>query len=134
MNKVILSGRIANEIEVKTTSNEVSVCNFRIAVQRRIRNAEGNYDTDFINCTAWRGNAIFINNFFKKGDPIEIEGKLQTREYEKDGLNHYITEVIVDEASFTQSKKQGNDAPAATAPTTSDTDGFIPTPAGDLPF
>ncbi len=135
MNKVILSGRICSEIELKTTASDVSVCSFRIAVQRRFKNADGNYDADFINCTAWRGNADFISKYFKKGDPIELTGSIQTRDYEKDGQKHYITEVVVDEANFTLSKKQGNDAPSTTAPETSDTDGFVPMPAGDdLPF
>ncbi len=135
MNKAILSGRICSEIELKTTASDVSVCSFRIAVQRRFKNAEGNYDADFINCTAWRANADFISKYFKKGDPIELTGSFQTRFYEKDGQKHYITEVVVDEASFTLSKKQGNDAADTTAPATSDTDGFVPMPVDDdLPF
>lgn len=135
MNKVILSGRIASEIELKTTPSDASVCSFRIAVQRRFKNADGNYDTDFINCTAWRGNADFISKYFKKGDPIELTGNIQTRNYEKDGQKVYITEVVVDEANFTLGKKQGNDSADTSAPATSDTEGFVPMPAGDdLPF
>ena len=65
MNKVILSGRICSELELRQTSNDVKVCSFRVAVNRRFKNAEGNYDADFISCVAWRSNAEFISKFFK---------------------------------------------------------------------
>ena len=105
LNKVILSGRIASEIEMKVTPSDVNVCSFRIAVNRRFKNAEGNYDADFISCVAWRGNADFIGKYFKKGDPIEIVGRIETRDYEKDGHKIYITEVVCDEVGFALSKK-----------------------------
>lgn len=130
MNKALLSGRICSEIELKTTASDVSVCSFRIAVNRKFKNSEGGYDADFINIVVWRAQAEFISKYFSKGDPIELCGNIQTRDYEKDGHKVYITEVVVEEVGFTQGKKQGTDAPA-----TNDTDGFMPTPADDdLPF
>jgi single-strand DNA-binding protein len=136
LNKVILTGRICSEVELKTTASDVSVCSFRLAVQRKFKNADGNYEADFINIVAWRGQADFINKYFEKGDPIEISGNIQTRFYEKDGHKVYITEVIAEEVGFTQSKKQSSDALATndTAPSMPDTSGFIPMPDGDLPF
>lgn len=133
MNKVLLSGRICSDIELKTTPTDVNLCSFRIAVQRRFKNAEGNYDADFINIVAWRSNADFISKYFKKGDPIEIGGSIQTRNYEKDGQKVYITEVVVDEAGFTLSKKTEGTTEAAHTPPADD--GFMPMPDGDdLPF
>lgn len=105
LNKVILSGRICSDIEVKVTPSDVSVCSFRVAVNRRFKNAEGNYDADFISCVAWRGQADFLGKYFEKGDPIEIVGSIQTRDYEKDGHKVYITEVVCDEVGFALSKK-----------------------------
>ena len=105
MNKVILSGRIASEIELKATPSGVSVCSFRIAVSRRFKNADGNYDADFISCVAWRANADFINKYFSKGDPIELCGNIQTRTYEDDGKKIYVTEVIVEGFDFLENKK-----------------------------
>ena len=138
MNKVILTGRIASEIEAKVTPSEVNVCSFRIAVNRRFKNAEGNYDADFISCVAWRGQADFIGKYFKKGDPIELCGSLQTRNYEKDGQKVYITEVVVDEVGFSLSKKaDGNaetNAPATTTNDAAPNDGFITVNDDDLPF
>lgn len=136
MNKCVLSGRIASDIELKTTGSGTSVCSFRIAVQRRFKNAEGNYDADFISCVAWRNSAEFISKYFSKGDPIEIGGSIQTRNYEKDdGQKVYITEVVIDEAGFVLSKKESNSGTETVSHTPPEDDGFIPMPSDDsLPF
>lgn len=135
MNKSILSGRIASDIELKTTGNGTSVCSFRLAVQRRFKNADGNYDTDFISIVAWRGNADFISKYFAKGDPIELGGSLQTRTYEKDGQTVYITEVVIDEVGFVLSKKTDSQGTETVSHTPPENDGFMPMPSGDdLPF
>ena len=135
MNKVILSGRICSDLELKTTGSGTSVCSFRLAVQRRFKNAEGNYDADFISIVAWRSNADFINKHFKKGDPIELGGSLQTRNYEKDGNTVYITEVVIDEVGFVLSKKTDNQGTETVSHTPPDVEGFMPMPADDdLPF
>lgn len=142
MNKALLSGRICSDIELKTTGNGTSVCSFRLAVQRRFKNAEGNYDADFINCVVWGGKADFIFNHFSKGKPIELVGSIQTRDYEKDGHKVYITEVVVDEANFVIANKDSsqvaNEVPSplpSEATQASSFDGFMPMPADDdLPF
>ena len=144
MNKVILSGRICSEIELKTTANNVSVCSFRIAVNRRFKNAEGNYEADFISCVAWRSNADYISKYFSKGKPIEIVGNIQTRTYEKDGHKVFVTEVMVDEANFViQDKTSNTDNASTTEVNTSDpfdfslvSDGFVlvNNADDDLPF
>ena len=135
MNKVILSGRICSDLELKTTGSGTSVCSFRLAAQRRFKNAEGNYDADFISIVAWRSNADFIKKHFKKGDPIELGGSLQTRNYEKDGNTVYITEVVIDEVGFVLSKKTDNQGTETVSHTPPDVEGFMPMPADDdLPF
>ena len=137
MNKVILSGRIASEIELKATPSGVSVCSFRIAVSRKFKNAEGNYDADFISCVAWRANADFINKYFSKGDPIELCGNIQTRTYEDNGKKMYVTEVIVDEVGFTQGKKEKSQEVQNIPSAPTYADGFMPLTQeedDDLPF
>ena len=140
MNKVILSGRICSELELKKTSSDASVCSFRLAVQRRFKNADGNYDADFISCVAWRSNADFICKYFSKGEPIEIIGSIYTRNYEKDGQKVYVTEVMIDEVGFVLSnKKDGNKAEETNTDFLSvidNMDGFVPITAADddLPF
>jgi single-strand DNA-binding protein len=141
LNKVILSGRICSDIEVKVTPTEVNVCSFRIAVNRRFKNAEGNYDADFISCVAWRGQADFLGKYFEKGDPIEIVGRIETRDYEKDGHKVYITEVVCDEVGFALSKKTDGQGNASFTPATESavgfagtSDEFITVNDDDLPF
>ena len=94
-------GRLTKEPELKSTQNGISRCSFTLAVDRRFKNADGERETDFINCTAWRGTAEFITNYFRKGQRIAIVGSIQVRSYETDaGERRYITEVIADEAYF----------------------------------
>lgn len=101
MNKAILMGRLTKEPELKSTQNGISRCSFTLAVDRRFKNADGERETDFINCTAWRGTAEFITNYFRKGQRIAIVGSIQVRSYETDaGERRYITEVVAEEAYF----------------------------------
>ena len=141
MNKAILVGRLTRDPELRTTGNGVSVCSFSIAINRRFRNAEGNYDADFINCVAWRQQAELIAKYFAKGRMIGIVGSIQTRNYDRDGQKVYVTEVVVEEVDFVESRPQGDNGAAESVNTSSNTasfgaeDGFIPSPADDdLPF
>lgn len=110
MNKSILIGRMVKDAELKTTASGVSVCSFTVAVNRRFKNADGNYDADFINCVAWRQNADFLCKYFSKGSMVGIVGSIQTRSYDdKDGKKVYITEVVADEVHFCGEKKKTED-------------------------
>lgn len=100
MNKAILVGRLTKDVDLKTTASGISVCRFTIAVNRRFKNSEGNYDADFIPCTAFRKTAEFISKNFSKGACIGIVGSIQTGSYEKDGQRVFTTEIMVDEAYF----------------------------------
>lgn len=107
-NTVIMLGRITRDLEPKTTPAGVSVLTFSIAVDRRYQADKESRVSDFFNCVAWRGTADFISRFWHKGDPILIEGELQNRKYtDKDGQERQVTEIIVDRATFTGSKKTG---------------------------
>ena len=116
-NKVIVLGRVTQDLELKTTPNGVSVLSFSIAVDRRFQNKGEEKKSDFFNCVAWRNEAEFISRFWTKGRPILIEGELQNRSYvDKNGQTRYVTEIIVDRAAFTGDKRPdgagGNYAPA----------------------
>ena len=107
LNRVILMGRITHDLELKQTPSGVSVLSFSIAVDRGYVRQGEERQTDFINCVAWRQRAEFINNYFAKGRMIAIEGSLQTRTYDdQNGVKHYVTEVVVDNVSFTGEPKQ----------------------------
>lgn len=107
LNRVILMGRITQDLELKNTQSGISVLSFTVAVDRGYARQGEERQTDFINCVAWRQRAEFINNYFAKGRMIAIEGNLQTRTYDdKNGTKHYVTEVVVDNVSFTGETKQ----------------------------
>ncbi len=132
MNKAILVGRLTRDPELKSTANGTNVCSFSVAVNRRYKNAEGNYDADFINCTAWRQTAEFVSKYFTKGRMIGVVGSIQTRNYDdKDGKKVYVTEVAADEVHFVESKGDNNNNTAPVA----DVNDFAPIDDTDeLPF
>lgn len=129
MNKWCGVGRLTKDVELKTTSNQTSYCNFTIAVDRRFKDANGERQTDFINCVAWRQTAEFIGKYFHKGNRIGVCGSIQTRSYEKDGQKVFVTEVMVEEAEFVESQIKTESTPAPQAEPTP-----APEPSGDLPF
>lgn len=106
MNKVILIGRNTKAIELKQTPSGVSVAQFSIAVKRNFKNADGEYESDFFNCIAYRNTAELVSKYVGRGDLIAVDGKLQTRNYtDKSGRKVYVTEVIADNVEFLQNKK-----------------------------
>lgn len=105
MNNVQLVGRLVYQPEIKETETGTKFLNFRLAVQRNDKAKT----TDFINCQAWGQTAEFICNYFSKGDPIDICGKLQTKNYEKkDGTKVNELFVYVTEVSFVPGKAANN--------------------------
>ena len=106
LNKVILVGRLTKDIELRSTPKGVSTCSFTLAVERNHQNAEGERETDFINCVAWRGAAEFISKFFQKGSMICVEGSIQTRNWkDNEGNNRYGTDIVIDRSYFVGGKK-----------------------------
>lgn len=98
MNRVVLVGRITKDPEIRYTTSGIPNVNFTIAVDRGMKDANGERQADFINCVAWRNHADFISKYIKKGFLIALEGKIQTRSYQSttDNQMRYVTEVLVD--------------------------------------
>ena len=95
MNRVELTGRLTKNIELRYTDAEKSVTAFNIAVQRKYKNKDGDYECDFIRCKAFNQPAEFLNKYAEKGTRIGIEGRIQTGSYDdKDGKTVYTTDVI----------------------------------------
>ena len=110
MNKVIIIGRFTRDPEIKYTTGEnaTATARFSLAVNRRFKNKEGNYDADFINCVAFGKTAEFIEKYFSKGMAIGITGRIQTGSYtNKEGQKVYTTDVVVEETEFVESKNKG---------------------------
>lgn len=106
LNKTMLMGRLTKDAELRMTQNGVAVASFTLAVDRRFAK-EGQQQTDFINCVAFRNTAEFIAKHFTKGRMICVAGSLQSRTWEgQDGKKNYVTEVMVEEAHFTGEKRE----------------------------
>ena len=133
MNKVVLLGRLTKDPEMRTTQNGKSVCSFTVAVDRRFVNAQGNREADFLPCVAWDKTAEFIGKHFCKGRKIAVSGSIQTRNYQaQDGSKRFVTEIMVDEVDFADSKADGQ---SAAAPATNETNEPVPCEdPDDLPF
>lgn len=138
-NKVIIGGRLTADPELKTTPSGISVTSFSVAVNLK-RTKDGETPADYFNVTAWRSTAEFVARYFRKASSICIVGTLQNRHWtDKDGVKHYVTEIVADEAMFVDSKSE---APAAIAtPTTSEPNPYSDEPSfeelsenEDLPF
>lgn len=143
MNKVQLVGRLTRDPEIRYSQGEnaTATARFSVAVNRRFKNAEGNYDADFINCVAFGKSAEFVEKYFKKGMAIGLTGRIQTGSYtNKDGQKVYTTDVVVEETEFVESKGASNSDNSNAfrpAPSAASNDGFMNIPDGvdeELPF
>ena len=110
INNVTLTGRITKDLEKKETGKGTSVVNFSLAVDRRFKNSNGNREADFIGIQAWGMTADLLCKYCGKGSLIGIEGRIQTRNYENNqGQRVYVTEVVAENVTFLDSKKNNND-------------------------
>lgn len=109
INRVVLTGRLTRDVELKHTKSGVAVGQFSLAVDRSFTNQQGQREADFINGVIWRKSAENFANFFHKGSLVGIDGRLQSRTYEnQQGQKVYVTEVVVDNFSFLEPKKSTN--------------------------
>ncbi len=106
LNKAILVGRLTKDPELRSTQSGVSVVSFSVAVTRSYARQGEERQTDFINCVAFRNTADFISRYFSKGSMIGVDGSIQTRTWDdQEGKRHWVTEVMVNEAHFVESKR-----------------------------
>jgi single-strand DNA-binding protein len=116
MNKVILIGRLARDPELRYTATNTAVCQFTVAVDRRVK-SENQPTADFIPVVAWRQTAEFVSKYFSKGNRIAVTGSIQVRNWDdNEGKRHYATEVIADDIEFVESKRQDNGYSSAPLP------------------
>ena len=108
MNKVILIGRLTKEPEIRLLEKGLTIAHYTLAVDRKFKK-DGEPDADFIPCVAFGKPAEFTQKYLSKGAKIAICGRLQTRSYEdKYGQKKYVTEIIVDEQYFAESKRNND--------------------------
>lgn len=102
INNVVLVGRLTKDIEVRYTGSGKAVSNFILAVNKQYKTQD--QDADFISCVVWGKTAENMDLYTKKGSLIGITGRIQTRNYEKDGQRVYVTEVVSESVQFLDTK------------------------------
>lgn len=101
INTVALTGRLTYEPELRTTPSGLSVCQFQIAVDRNYTPKGEERKADFIDITAWRSTAEFVNKYFRKGSMIALTGSIRTENYkDKDGNKRKSVTIVADNVSF----------------------------------
>lgn len=107
MNRVALIGRLTSKPELRYTQSNIATTRFTVAVNRNYTGNDGKREADFINVVAWKKQADTITKYFDKGSQIAIEGRLQVGSYtDKDGNKRSITDVVLENFEFIESKKQ----------------------------
>ena len=118
LNKVQLIGNVGKDPELKYTPSGVAVASFSMATTEKWKDNDGNPQekTEWHNLVAWRKLAEIVGEYVKKGKPLYVEGKIQTRSYEKDGVKRYSTEIVADEIIMLGSGEQRKPEATADAP------------------
>jgi single-strand DNA-binding protein len=114
VNKVILVGNVGLDPEVRTLETGVKVARVRLATTERIFNRQTNETTEHTEwhtITLWRGLAEVVDKYVRKGSQLYIEGSLRTREWERDGVKHYATEIVADEMKLLGRRPEGAQQP-----------------------
>jgi|ERR1035437_5613955 single-strand DNA-binding protein len=142
VNKVILVGHVGKDPEVRYLDKDVAVANFTLATTERGRTLQNGTQvperTEWHNIVAWRGLAEIAEKYIRKGTQLYIEGKLQTRTWEKDGIKRYTTEIYAETINLLGKKPEHTEAlssvASASASNTSDEVQAPPHAEDDLPF
>ena len=108
LNKVIIMGRLTKDPDLKNTQSGVAMCRFSVAVERQFKDKlTGERQTDFLDCTAFRGTAEFISRYFSKGNMILVEGNIQNNNFtDNNGVKHYSNNIMVENVSFCGGKNE----------------------------
>lgn len=109
LNQIVLVGRLVKDPVLKETEQGKKRSFITLAIPRSFKNAEGSYDTDFIDCILWDGIAKNTVEYCKKSDVIGVKGRLQSRKYETDNTTKFVVEVIAEKVTFLTSHKEADE-------------------------
>lgn len=114
LNHITIMGRMTRDPELRRTGSGVAVASFTLAVDRDQKPKDGERETDFIDCVAWRNTAEFVSKYFTKGRMAVASGRLQIRNYtDKDGNKRRAAEVVAESVYFADSKKEESNSNSA---------------------
>ena len=136
MNKVILTGNLADDPKTRVKANGVTKCTFRLATQRKYTNPQtGQREADFHNIVVWRQLADLCAKYLAKGRKCTVVGAIQYRSYDaQDGSKRYVTEIVADEVEFLTSRQQSAGQTGQPGGGYAEQDGFVTVDDEDLPF
>lgn len=110
INRVVLTGRLTKNIDLRYTEGGRAVGTFTLAVNRQFTNAKGEREADFVQCVIWNKGSEILSQFAHKGSLIGIDGRIQTRSYDnQQGQRVYVTEVIVENFSLLEPKAKSDE-------------------------
>ena len=137
MNSCVMVGRLTKEVDFRVNGDK-STAKFTIAVNREFKNSQGNYDADFINCTAFGKRAETIQKYFTKGQQVCVKGPWRTGSYDaQDGTKRYTNELLVEGFTFIGGQSNGNNSGYGENNTSNNNNDFgyeMPIDDGDMPF
>lgn len=138
LNKVLLMGNLTRDPELKFTPQGTAVCKFSIAVNRAWKAPDGEMkkDVQFFNIATWTRTAENCGKFLKKGSSVLVEGRLENRSWEKDGVKRTATEVVAENVQFLTGAKQSDAPNSPSSQPPLDENGELPQEeqTGDVPF
>ena len=141
MNKIILSGRLTRDPDIKYSQGENAtvIARFTLAVDRRFKREGDEQTADFIPCVAFGKTAEVVEKYCKQGTKLVVEGRWQTGNYtNKDGVKVYTNDCMIENLEFAESKTSSEGNSSRPAPANAAGDGFMNIPDGvddsDLPF
>lgn len=140
LNHIVIMGRLTRDPEMRHTQSGTPVVSFSLAVDRDFKNQNGDKETDFIDCTAWRSTAEFVDKYFHKGSLAVVSGRLQIRDWQdKEGNKRRSAEVVADNIYFAESKggktsTQDNVSPSGKPFPEGTTFSELDNSDGELPF
>lgn len=110
MNNYSVIGRLVKDVELKESENKRKYTYITVAVNRTYKNAEGEYDTDFIDMIVWNELAERVSTYCHKGDLIAAEGRIETRMREVEDHNEKVTSLVCEKVSFLSTKKESTES------------------------
>ena len=135
LNHITIMGRLVRDPELRRTGSGIAVTSFTLAVDRDYKSNNGEKETDFIECVAWRNTGEFVGKYFTKGRMAVVSGKLQIRGWtDKDGNKRRTAEVLAENVYFADSNKEASESNAIAGgftPPAYPTPGYAP-PAGEF--
>lgn len=131
VNRVVLTGRLTRDPELRQLTTGKAVVNFGIAVQKKFKPQDGSPDADFFNVSAWGKTAEFVSQYLNKGRLCAVDGRLQSRKYTtQDGQQREVVEIVADDVQGldrpTETTQSGNQSQSDASNNSSDPDEYDP--------